>query len=170
MSQLQTNNDQGRSEHPRSTSRVAILMKLHAASSRAINALAAFLATSTGFIATVVALLVGIGIGLLVNFNEPFMFGFNILLSVAAILVSGIILVAGARSEAALHVKLDYLIAASKASNKAVGIEHEDAEIIEEARKTVEQQAHEELEEVVEDEVAEQLDERGLRMSDADSP
>jgi low affinity Fe/Cu permease len=128
--------------------------------SRAINGLADFLSTSTGFLATSFALLAGIGIGALVQFNEGFMFGFNIFLSVAAIVIAGVILVAGARSEAALHVKLDYLIEYSKATNKVIGIEHRDADEIEKERKAVEQEAAEALGEMVEEEVTEQLGRR----------
>src|SRR4051812_9995532 len=98
---------------------------------RAITNVAAFLATTTGFLITFVALLVGVGIGALLQFNDAFMYGFNILLSVAAIVISGIILVSGARSEAALHVKLDHLIEFSKASNETVGLEHQDVRTIE---------------------------------------
>jgi low affinity Fe/Cu permease len=125
--------------------------------SRFIYLLAEFLSTWQGFAATFVVLLVGIGIGALLSFNETFMFGFNIFLSIAAIVIGGIILVAGARSEAALHVKLDYLIEFSKATNKAIGIEHKDFREIEKERKRVEKEAAAEIEDVVEEEVAEQL-------------
>jgi low affinity Fe/Cu permease len=131
-------------------------------SERAINGVASFLSTTTGFLATFVALVLGIAIGALLQFNDSFMFGFNILLSVAAIVISGIILVSGARSEAALHVKLDYLIEFSKASNSAVGIEHKDVAAIQAEREKVEKDAAEKLENVIEDEVTEQLDERGI--------
>jgi len=132
--------------------------------SRFINGVAEFLSTATGFVWTFVALLLGVAMGAFVQFNESFMFGFNLLLSVAAIVISGIILVAGARSEAALHVKLDYLIEESKASNKAVGLEHKEAEEIEAERQRVEEKAMADLDDVVEheveEEVTEQLDER----------
>jgi len=131
--------------------------------SRIINRVADFLSTSLGFIVTFIALLAGIAIGAFVQFNDSFMFGFNIFLSVAAIVISGVILVAGARSEAALHVKLDYLIEASRAPNKSVGIEHKDHAEIEAERQRIEAEAHAELEEAVEEEVSEQLDARGPR-------
>ena len=121
---------------------------------RFINTVAEFLSTARGFLTTFAALLLGIAIGFLVQFNEGFMFSFNIFLSVAAIVISGIILVAGARSEAALHVKLDYLIEYSKATNKVIGIEHKDNKEIEKARKAVEAEAQE-LEDVVERQVKE---------------
>lgn len=124
---------------------------------RFIYLFAKALSTWQGFAATFLVLLVGIAIGATLQFNEAFMFGFNIFLSVAAIVISGIILVAGARSEAAIHVKLDYLIEFSKATNKAVGIEHKDVREIEKERKAVEEHARKELESVVEDEVSEQL-------------
>jgi low affinity Fe/Cu permease len=124
-----------------------------------INAVAEFLSTAHGFLSTFAALLLGIAAGFLVQFNEGFMFGFNIFLSVAAIVISGIILVAGARSEAALHVKLDYLIEYSKATNKVIGIEHKDNKEIERVRKLVEAEA-EELGDVVEQEVREEVTEQ----------
>jgi low affinity Fe/Cu permease len=110
-----------------------------------------FLSDWRGLVATFVALMVGIGIGAAVQFNEGFMFAFNIFLSVAAIVISGVILVAGARSEAALHVKLDYLIEHSPATNKVVGLEHLDAREIEEERKRVEREAAEAIDEAMED-------------------
>jgi low affinity Fe/Cu permease len=134
---------------------------------RFINAVATFLSTTTGFMITFLAMLVGIGVGAAVHFDDTFMFGFNIFLSVAAIVISGIILVSGARSEAALHVKLDHLIEFSKASNATVGLEHKNFAEIEAERKRVEEEASEELgalvEDAVEEEVTEQLDERGVQ-------
>ena len=127
-------------------------MKHTPASSRIsdlIYRLADFLSDWRGFVVTFFALMAGIGIGAATQFNEGFMFGFNIFLSVAAIVISGVILVAGARSEAALHVKLDYLIEHSEATNKVVGIEHRDAREIEEERARVEQEAAEMVEDVL---------------------
>ena len=66
---------------------------------RLINAIADFLSTAQGFLWTFLALMVGVGIGAVLRFDESFMFGFNLLLSVAAIIISGVILVAGARSK-----------------------------------------------------------------------
>jgi low affinity Fe/Cu permease len=126
--------------------------------SRYIYLLAEFLSTWQGFVWTFLAVIVGIGVGALLQFNEPFMFGFNIILSVAAIVISGIILVSAARSEAALHVKLDYLIEYSKVTNTAIGLEHRDVREIEEERARIEKEAAAEIEDVVEEEVAEQLE------------
>jgi low affinity Fe/Cu permease len=131
--------------------------------SRVINGIADFLSSTAGFIATSIALLVGIAIGALVQFSDGFMFGFNLFLSVAAIVISGVILVAGARSEAALHVKLDYLIEASKAPNRSVGIEHKEHAEIEAERIKVEREAQAAIEQAVEEEVTEQLDSRARR-------
>ena len=142
------------------------MQQLLSSMSRVITALAAFLSTAYGFALTFVALLVGIGIGAMVQFNETFVFGFNIFLSVLAIVISGIILVAAARSEAALHVKLDYLIEYSKATNTAIGIEHKGVDEIEKERRKVEKEVEiamdETIDEVVEEEVSEQLGKRGV--------
>ncbi len=133
---------------------VAATMKPTQTSSRIsglIYRFADFLSDWRGFVATFVALMAGIGIGAALQFNEGFMFAFNIFLSIAAIVIGGVILVAGARSEAALHVKLDYLIEHSPASNKVVGLEHLDAREIEEERKRVEREAAQAIDDAMED-------------------
>lgn len=149
-------------------------MNVSANLSRIINGIASFLSTAIGFVLTFLALIIGIGIGAMVQFNEVFMFGFNIFLSVAAIVISGIILVSGARSEAALHVKLDYLIESSKATNKAIGLEHKDVGEIEKVRKKVEKEAEkamdEAIDEAVEEEVSEQLGKRGVSRREPSVP
>src|SRR5262249_2470679 len=125
-------------------------MHVSSSMSRFINGIAEFLSTWKGFAMTFIVLLVGHDIGWLLKFKVGFMFGFHIFLSVAAIVISVVILVAGARSEAALHVKLDYLIEYSKAKNTVIGLEHKDAAEIEEERKRVEAEAASELEQAVE--------------------
>ena len=130
-----------------------------------INQIASFLSTATGFIVTFVVLVIGVAIGALVQFDSAFMLAFNLFLSIAAVVIAGIILVSAARSEAAMHVKLDRLIEFSKASNKAIGLEHKDVGEIEAEREAVEKEAEkldEHIEEEVEEEVTEQLDERGV--------
>lgn len=135
--------------------------------SRPINRVAEFLSTATGFLATGVVLLIGIALGAMLQFDDDFMFGFNLFLSILAIVISGIILVSGARSEAALQVKLDYLIEASKAANTPVGLEHRDVAEIEAERERIEARAAADLDATIEREVAEevteQLDKRGSR-------
>ena len=129
-----------------------------------INAFSSFLSTTAGFLTTMTALVIGVAIGWLIHFNDVYMLAFNLLLSVAAIVISSAILVSGARSEAAIQVKLDHLIEFSKASNKIIGLEHKEAAEIEAERAAVEKDALEKLDEriedEVEDEVAEQLTER----------
>ena len=82
---------------------------------------------------------------------------------VSLVLGSVLILVSAARSEAALHVKLDHLIEQSRATNDAIGLEHKEIEEIERERERVEQHvAGGTIDEAVEEEVAEQLDARGV--------
>ena len=134
--------------------------------SATINSFASFLSTTTGFVMTSTALVVGVAVGWLIHFNDAYMLAFNLLLSIAAIIISSAILVSGARSEAALQVKLDHLIEFSKASNKIIGLEHKEVSEIEAERKAVEEDARKKLdhiEEEVEEEVSEQLDERGVQ-------
>lgn len=135
--------------------------------SASINAFAGFLSTATGFITTSLAVLAGVAIGWVIHFNDAYMLAFNLLLSIAAIVISSAILVSGARSEAALQVKLDHLIEFSKASNKIIGLEHKQVSEIEAEREAVEKDAiaqlDQRIEDQVEDEVAEQLSEHGVR-------
>lgn len=133
------------------------------ATGRAINTIAAFLSTAHGFILTTLALLLGVAIGATLQFSEAFLWGFNTILSVVAISISGIILVSAARSEAALHVKLDHLIEHSEATNAAIGLEHKDVDEIEAERERVEHEAEVAVDEVVREEVSEELDARGVR-------
>lgn len=132
---------------------------------RFINQFAAFLSTANGFVATFLVLIVGTAIGALAHFNDGFMLAFNLFLSIVAIVVSGIILVSAARSEAAIQVKLDYLIEYSRATNRAIGIEHKDLEEIEAERLLVEGEAAAQVKDAIREEVVrevgEQLDERG---------
>lgn len=131
-----------------------------------INAFSSFLSTTAGFLTTMTALVMGVAIGWLIHFNDAYMLAFNLLLSVAAIVISSAILVSGARSEAAIQVKLDHLIEFSKASNKIIGLEHKEAAEIEAERAAVEKEAlqtlDERIESEVEEEVDEQLTERGV--------
>ena len=131
-----------------------------------INRVADFLSTAVGFITTFVVLIVGVAIGAVMQFDNLYMLAFNLFLSIAAVVIAGIILVSAARSEAAMQVKLDLLIEFSKASNKAIGLEHQDVAEIEAERGRIEREAvlelDEHIEEEVEDEVTEQLDERGV--------
>jgi divalent metal cation (Fe/Co/Zn/Cd) transporter len=62
-----------------------------------INLLADFLSSWRGFVAVFLVLIAGIGAAL--RFDENYMFGFNIFLSISAIVVSGVILVAGAQAQ-----------------------------------------------------------------------
>ena len=57
--------------------------------SRPINKLADFLSSAVGFVTTLLVLLVGVAIGAIVQFSDDFMFVFNLLLSMMAIVISG---------------------------------------------------------------------------------
>lgn len=58
---------------------------------RFINAFASYLSTANGFIATSLVLVAGIAIGALTQFSDVFMLAFNLFLSMAAIVMAGII-------------------------------------------------------------------------------
>ena len=65
-------------------------------------------------------------------------------LSVAAIIITGVVLIQGFRDTAAIHAKLDEIIVALKETrNDVVGLEHEDPRDIESELKRLEKEAGE---------------------------
>ena len=128
--------------------------------SQFIHNFAAFLSTTSGFLATFMVLIIGIVIGVLLGFEQTFMTSFNIFLSIAAIVISGIILVSAARSEAAIHVKLDHLIEVSEATDRAIGLEHKEVQEIEVEREAIEEKAKRELEGEIAEQAGEVQEER----------
>jgi low affinity Fe/Cu permease len=63
-------------------------------------------------------------------------------LSVAAILITGVVLIQGYRDTAAIHAKLDEIVVAlHETRNDVVGLEHKDPEKIKEAVDRLEQEA-----------------------------
>ena len=63
-------------------------------------------------------------------------------LSVAAILITGVVLIQGHRDTAAIHAKLDEIVLSlNDARNQVVGLEHADAKGIKAALKTIEREA-----------------------------
>jgi low affinity Fe/Cu permease len=99
--------------------------------------LAEFLSRPPGFYAVIVGMLictalVPLGLTDIVTY----------VLSVAAIVITGVVLIQGYRDTAALHAKLDELIVALKETrNDVVGLEHEDPEKIREALQRLEEEA-----------------------------
>lgn len=63
-------------------------------------------------------------------------------LSVAAILITGVVLIQGYRDTAAIHAKLDEIIVAlNETRNEVVGLEHEDPEMIKAELNRLEEEA-----------------------------
>ena len=64
-------------------------------------------------------------------------------LSVAAIVITGVVLVQGYRDTAAIHAKLDEIVVALKETrNDVVGLEHEDPKRIQETVRRLEREAN----------------------------
>ncbi|WP_311031015.1 low affinity iron permease family protein [Mesorhizobium koreense] len=63
-------------------------------------------------------------------------------LSIAAIIITGVVLIQGYRDTAAIHAKLDEIIVALRETqNDVIGLEHRDPEEIAEKRKRLENEA-----------------------------
>ena len=96
---------------------------------RPIIGIAAWLSKPTGFLATCFTVALGIGAGAVLSFDDHWALVFNLFLSIAAMLLAAVILVAGARDTAAIQLKLDELIrAVEHADDRLVGIEEKGAE------------------------------------------
>jgi low affinity Fe/Cu permease len=105
---------------------------------RPIVGLALWLSKPLGFLATCFTVALGLGAGAILSFNDHWALVFNLFLSIAAMLLAGVILVAGARDTAAIQIKLDELIRViEKADDRLVGIEERSGEEIELIKKDI---------------------------------
>lgn len=99
--------------------------------------IADFLSRPPGFYAVMVLM---VGCTLLVPFGLTDVVTFG--LSVAAIVITGVVLIQGYRDTAAMHAKLDELIVALRETrNDVVGLEHGDPKDIRQAIDRIEKEA-----------------------------
>jgi low affinity Fe/Cu permease len=99
---------------------------------RPIIGLAVWLSKPLGFLMTCFTVAAGLGAGALLSFNDHWALVFNLFLSIAAMLLAGVILVAGARDTAAIQMKLDELIrAVEHTDERLIGVEERSAEELE---------------------------------------
>lgn len=107
---------------------------------RHITGLATWLSKPIGFLSTCFAVTAGLTAGYLLSFNDHWALVFNLFLSIAALLMAGIILVAGAKDTCAIQVKLDELIrAVDKADDRLIGIDQRSSEELEQVRTVIEE-------------------------------
>ena len=105
---------------------------------RYITRFAGWLSRPIGFMATCFVIALGLGVGVALGFNDHWSLVFNLVLSIAALLIAGLILVAGAKDTSSVHAKLDELVrAVEKADNRLIGIDQRSAEELEEIRAEV---------------------------------
>lgn len=105
---------------------------------RNITRLATWLSKPTGFVATCFVVAAGLGAGIVLSFNDHWALVFNLFLSIAALLMAGIILVAGAKDTSAIQAKLDELIrAADEADDRLIGIDRRSLEELKKVRVAV---------------------------------
>jgi low affinity Fe/Cu permease len=99
---------------------------------RPIIGLAVWLSKPLGFLMTCFTVAAGLVAGALLSFNDHWALVFNLFLSIAAMLLAGVILVAGARDTAAIQMKLDELIrAVEHTDERLIGVEERSAEELE---------------------------------------
>ena len=102
---------------------------------RPITHLATWLSKPIGFLATCLTVSMGLGLGTVLSFNDHWALVFNLALSIAALLIAGLILVAGAKDTSAIQAKLDELLkAVDKADDRLIGIDQRSAEELEAVR------------------------------------
>ena len=96
---------------------------------RPIIGLAVWLSKPTGFLTTCFTVAAGLGAGAILSFDDHWALVFNLFLSIAAMLLAGVILVAGSRDTAAIQIKLDEIIRSLEhADDMLIGIEEQSAE------------------------------------------
>ncbi|MCJ2068405.1 low affinity iron permease family protein [Methylobacterium sp. J-030] len=99
---------------------------------RPIIGLAVWLSKPVGFLTTCFTVAAGLGAGFILSFDDHWALVFNLFLSIAAMLLAGVILVAGARDTAAIQMKLDELIrAVEDTDERLIGVEERSAEELE---------------------------------------
>jgi low affinity Fe/Cu permease len=100
-----------------------------------------FLSGPRGFFVTNIVTLIGLITVAALKFDEAPMIGFTLYLSIAAITITGAVLLQADRDTAAIQAKLDQLILASEATNELVGLEHNRSGEIKAVRERLEQSA-----------------------------
>lgn len=108
---------------------------------RAVAWLATFLSTTTGFLVVFSTVMLGLLVMYLFGFNEIVSLAVNLYLSIAAIIISGVILLQNDKDVAAIHAKLDEVLIRLPGSNELVGLEHQLQEEIATKRAEVEKKA-----------------------------
>jgi low affinity Fe/Cu permease len=102
---------------------------------RHITSLAAWLSRPIGFLSTCFVVAIGLGLGVVLSFDDHWALVFNLLLSIAALLIAGLILVAGAKDTSAIQAKLDELLrAVDEADDRLIGIDQRATEELEHVR------------------------------------
>lgn len=97
-----------------------------------------FLSRPPGFY-LILVLMIGCTLLVPLGLTDVVTFG----LSVAAIVITGVVLVQGYRDTAAIHAKLDEIVVALKETrNEVVGLEHEDPKRIKEVVRRLEVEAN----------------------------
>ena len=104
---------------------------------RPITHLAKWLSKPVGFLATCLIIAVGLGLGAALSWDDRWAAVFNLFLSIAALLIAAIILVAGAKDTGSIHAKLDELLrAVAEADDRLIGIDQRSMEELEAVRTT----------------------------------
>lgn len=89
---------------------------------------ATFLSSARGFVATIAMMVVGHIAYAVTGFSDTTLLALNLALSDAAIVIAGIILVAGATDTKAIQTKLDEILRAiPQADDTLIGIERQGA-------------------------------------------
>lgn len=109
--------------------------------SKLIYALSDIMSTPAAFMSLTGGTAAAIVVGMVLPVPEAYWTAFNIAISVTTMAIGQAVLVSGARDNTAMHVKVDRIIEALPTPNDAIGLEHEDAQKIENERAAVEARA-----------------------------
>lgn len=107
--------------------------------SKWIYAFADIMARPISFAALTGAVILAVTIGSVLPVPEFYWTTVNISISVITMVIGQAVLVSSRRDGMALHLKLDRIIEAEPTDNEAIGVEHEEVEIIKAAKVEVEE-------------------------------
>lgn len=102
---------------------------------RHISWIVLLLSRPSAFLITCFVVAAGGCAGVALSFNDRWALAFNLLISIAALLFSALILVAGAKDTAALQLKMDELLRVSEdADDRLIGLDKGSVRDVERAR------------------------------------
>lgn len=99
-----------------------------------LHKVVSFLEKPISFLLVILSCFAGLSALVIYQFDNTILNGFNLYISIFTWSIASLVLIAGARSQAALHLKLDELIRSSNARNDYIALDQKSDEEIDQKR------------------------------------